>query len=116
MKAARILVVDDDLEMRVSLGHLLQSADYETQLVKSAAEGLATLQTHAPDVILSDVRMPEMDGLAFQKKVREVSHVPVVLISAHGDIPMAVNALQDGAYSFVEKPFEPRRLLSLIHI
>ncbi|MCL4150864.1 UNVERIFIED_CONTAM: hypothetical protein GTU68_062614 [Idotea baltica] len=100
--------------MRVSLGHLLQSADYDTQLVKSAAEGLVALQTHAPDVILSDVRMPEMDGLAFQKKVREVSHVPVVLISAHGDIPMAVNALQDGAYSFVEKPFEPRRLLGIL--
>lgn len=114
MKPARILVVDDDLEMRISLGHLLQSADYETQLVKSASEGLAALQTHAPDVILSDVRMPEMDGLAFQKKVREVSHVPVVLISAHGDIPMAVNALQDGAYSFVEKPFEPRRLLGIL--
>jgi len=87
MKPARILVVDDDLEMRVSLGHLLQSADYDTQLVKSAPEGLAALQENAPDVILSDVRMPDMDGLEFQKRVREISHVPVVLISAHGDIP-----------------------------
>jgi len=114
MKTAQVLVVDDDHEMRVSLGHLLQSAGYETQLVKSAPEGLAALQVSAPDVILSDVRMPDMDGLEFQKRAREVSHVPVVLISAHGDIPMAVTALQDGAYSFVEKPFDPRRLLSIL--
>lgn len=114
MKSERILVVDDDLEMRVSLGHLLQSAGYKTHLVKSATEGLTALQTDAPDVILSDVRMPHMDGLEFQRRVREISHVPVVLISAHGDIPMAVNALQDGAYSFVEKPFEPRRLLGIL--
>lgn len=114
MKQARILVVDDDLEMRVSLGHLLQSADYETQLVKSGQEGLIALQANPPDVILSDVRMPAMDGLEFQKRVREVSQVPVILISAHGDIPMAVNALQDGAYSFVEKPFEPRKLLGIL--
>lgn len=114
MKSGRVLVVDDDSEMRVSLGHLLESAGYETQLVKSATEGLAALQTATPDVILSDVRMPHVDGLEFQKRVREVSHVPVVLISAHGDIPMAVTALQDGAYSFVEKPFDPRRLLSIL--
>ncbi len=114
MKAARVLVVDDDHEMRVSLGHLLQSAGYETQLANSAPDGLAALQASAPDVILSDVRMPDMDGLEFQKRVRELSHVPVVLISAHGDIPMAVKALQDGAYSFVEKPFEPRRLLGIL--
>lgn len=114
MKTAQILVVDDDLEMRVSLGHLLQSSGYEVQLAKSAPEGLAALQTFTPDAVLSDVRMPDMDGLEFQKRVREMSHVPVVLISAHGDIQMAVTALQDGAYSFVEKPFDPRRLLGIL--
>lgn len=114
MTPARVLVVDDDREMRVSLTHLLERAGYQTQAVSSAAEGLLALQANAPDVILSDVRMPDIDGLTFQKHVREISHMPVVLISAHGDIPMAVNALQDGAYSFVEKPFEPRRLLGIL--
>lgn len=114
MKPAQILVVDDDLEMRVSLTHLLESAGYDAHSVKSAEEGLTALHANTPDVILSDVRMPDMDGLELQKRVREVSQVPVVLISAHGDIPMAVNALQDGAYSFVEKPFEPRRLLGIL--
>jgi len=114
MNIARILVVDDDREMRVSLQHLLESAGYESVVVKSAQEGLAAIKAHAPDAILSDVRMPQMDGLEFQLKVREISHIPVILISAHGDIPMAVNALQNGAYSFVEKPFEPRRILGIL--
>ena len=114
MITATILVVDDDREMRVSLVHLLESAGYNAVIAKNAQAGLEAIQTSAPDVILSDVRMPEMDGLEFQRKAREISHVPVILISAHGDIPMAVGALQDGAYSFVEKPFEPRRLLGIL--
>jgi len=109
-----VLVIDDDRDMRVSLAHLLQSAGYETIIATNGHEGLEALVKDAPDVILSDVRMPEMDGLEFQLKAREISNVPVVLISAHGDIPMAVGALQNGAYSFVEKPFEPRRLLSIL--
>ena len=114
MNLGTILVIDDDREMRVSLDHLLQSAGYETVVVKNGSDGLDALRNHQPDVVLSDVRMPEMDGLEFQRKAREISHVPVVLITAHGDIPMGVNALPDGAYSFVEKPFEPRRLLGIL--
>jgi DNA-binding NtrC family response regulator len=109
-----VLVIDDDRDMRASLAHLLQSAGYEAVIATNGHDGLETLVKNAPDVILSDVRMPEMDGLEFQLKAREISNVPVVLISAHGDIPMAVGALQNGAYSFVEKPFEPRRLLSIL--
>ncbi len=114
MTKATILVVDDDHEMRVSLTHLLTSAGYDTLVATNGAEGLDLLRKSAPDAVLSDVRMPEMDGLEFQRKAREMSHVPVILISAHGDIPMAVTALQSGAYSFVEKPFEPRRLLGIL--
>ena len=114
MTIERVLVVDDDREMRVSLSHLLESAGYEVHVVNGGQEGLNALQSHPPDAIISDVRMPEMDGLTFQRKAREISRVPVILISAHGDIPMAVTALQDGAYSFVEKPFNPRRLLGIL--
>lgn len=114
MSKGTVLVVDDDREMRVSLDHLLQSAGYNTVIAKNGQAGLDAVLQNAPDVILSDVRMPEMDGLEFQRKTREISHVPVILISAHGDIPMAVGALQNGAYSFVEKPFEPRRLLGIL--
>jgi len=114
MTTARVLVIDDDHQMRVSLEHLLESVDYDVIVVKSAQEGLDAIPANAPDVIISDVRMPDMDGLEFQLKAREISRVPVILISAHGDIPMAVNALQNGAYSFVEKPFDPRRLLGIL--
>ena len=114
MTTAKVLVVDDDQEMRESLAHLLKSAGYQAHLAKDALDGLDAIQSFEPDVVLSDVRMPGMDGMEFQKKVRDMHHVPVILISAHGDIPMAVSALQDGAYSFVEKPAEPRRLMSII--
>ncbi len=114
MNQGKILVVDDDSEMRASLTHLLESAGYRVAVASDGGEGLLALHAHQPDAILSDVRMPGMDGLEFQIKVRDISNVPVVLISAHGDIPMAVAALQDGAYSFVEKPFEPRRLIGVL--
>jgi len=114
MSKAKILVVDDDQEIRASLTHLLDSAGYDVATACNGIEGLAALKTSQPDAILSDVRMPGMGGLEFQIKVRDTNHVPVILISAHGDIPMAVAALQDGAYSFVEKPFEPRRLLGIL--
>ncbi|MDA9208425.1 sigma-54 dependent transcriptional regulator [Octadecabacter sp.] len=114
MNKPKVLVVDDDLEMRDSLAHLLESTGHDVTLVPDAEKGLRLLTSLQPDVILSDVRMPGMGGLEFQIKVRELTYVPVVLISAHGDIPMAVAALQDGAYSFVEKPFEPRRLLGIL--
>lgn len=114
MTKAKILIVDDDREIRASLAHLLDTAGYDVAIASNGIDGLAALQTSKPDAILSDVRMPGMDGLEFQTKVRDISHVPVILISAHGDIPMAVAALQDCAYSFVEKPFEPRRLLGIL--
>ena len=114
MNLGTVLIIDDDREMRVSLTLLLQSAGYETVIATNGYDGLHALIRNAPDVILSDVRMPEIDGLEFQLKVRETSHIPVVLISTHGDIPMAVGVLQNGAYSFVEKSFEPRRLLGIL--
>ncbi len=114
MNKARILVVDDDREMRASLTHLLESAGYDVLMAQDGRHGLDLVHSGKPDAILSDVRMPGMDGLEFQLKVRDICRVPVILITAHGDIPMAVAALQDGAYSFVEKPFEPRRLLGIL--
>ena len=114
MNKARILVVDDDREMRASLTHLLESAGYDVLIAQDGRHGLDVVRSGKPDAILSDVRMPGMDGLEFQLKVRDTCPVPVILITAHGDIPMAVAALQDGAYSFVEKPFEPRRLLGIL--
>jgi len=114
MSNGDILVVDDDREMRVSLSHLLKSAGYGVQAVSEGREALAALGRMTPDVVLCDVRMPGMDGLEFQREAAKVTKVPIVLFSAHGDIPTAVQAIQNGAYSFLEKPFDPRRLLTLL--
>ncbi|MCH2077761.1 MAG: sigma-54 dependent transcriptional regulator [Rhodobacteraceae bacterium] len=112
MKQGTILVIDDDREMRVSLSHLLEKGGFEVVTARDGEEGLKLLG--GVDAALSDVRMPRMDGLTFQRQAADISRVPVVLFSAHGDIPLAVEAIQNGAYNFIEKPFDPRRLLTLL--
>jgi len=114
----RVLVADDDSEMRDSLAHLLGKTNWEVETVAGGEEAINRFGQIMPDVVLSDVRMPGMSGLELlqnlHKGIAEAQKVPVVLISAHGDIPMAVTAMQQGAYSFIEKPFDPNRLLSVL--
>lgn len=109
-----ILIVDDDKSMRQSLMELLEAAGWSAQAVSRATLVGETLAETVPDVILSDVNMPGMTGLELLASIDQTIAPPLVLISAHGDIPMAVQAMQDGAYSFVEKPYEPRRLLTIL--
>lgn len=109
-----ILVVDDDSSMRASLVDLLEAAGWAVEAVDRATTAQKRLADIQPDVILSDVRMPGMSGLELLASLNRDTAPPLVLISAHGDIPMAVQAMQDGAYSFVEKPYEPRRLLTIL--
>ncbi|MGC1427804.1 MAG: sigma-54 dependent transcriptional regulator [Albidovulum sp.] len=109
-----ILLVEDDKEMRLSLTELLNAAGWRVEAVTRAARAADILVEFQPDVILSDVRMPGMSGLELLASLDPDIAPPLVLISAHGDIPTAVKAMQDGAYSFVEKPYEPRRLLTIL--
>lgn len=113
-KSFSIFVVDDDLEMRSSLGVLLERAGWEVTQFPKAQAALDRLGVTQPDVVLSDVRMPGLSGLDLLEKMTAIAAPPLVLISAHGDIPMAVDAIRNGAYSFLEKPFEPRRLLTIL--
>ena len=110
----RALIVDDDREMRMSLVDLLETAGWETKDLARATEVARWIPQFQPEVILSDIRMPGMTGLELLAELAQQEAPPIVLISAHGDIPMAVEAMQNGAYSFVEKPYEPRRLLSIL--
>ncbi len=114
MKDCRVLIVDDDREMRQSLVELIEAAGWEAMALPRANDVDKRLPEFLPHVILSDVRMPGMSGLELVASLPEANSPPVVLISAHGDIPMAVEAMQSGAYSFVEKPYDPRRLLSIL--
>lgn len=113
-KKYRALVIDDDKEMRLSLIHLLESAHWHVDAISSAVGAEEIINTTLPDVILTDVRMPKRTGLDLLSDLAFGVAPPVVLISAHGDIPMAVDAIQRGAYSFLEKPFDPRRLLTVL--
>ncbi len=109
----RILIVDDDREMRNSLVDLTEAAGWQAKDLARANEVERWIGQFRPDVILSDVRMPGMSGIELLECL-PVSAPPLVLISAHGDIGMAVEAMSNGAYSFVEKPYDPRRLLSIL--
>lgn len=112
--AYRILVIDDDPGMRTSLEDLLTATGWTVQTISRADHALDTLRDFEADVILSDMRMPGMTGMDLLGSLPTEGAPPLVLISAHGDIPMAVQAMQAGAYSFVEKPYEPRRLLTIL--
>ncbi|MEL7172000.1 MAG: sigma-54 dependent transcriptional regulator [Pseudomonadota bacterium] len=109
----RAVVIDDDRDMRASLGELLTASGWCFRSL-SRAEDLAEAEAaFDPQVVLSDVRMPGMAGTDLLNG-RGEDAPPIVLISAHGDIPMAVDAMQRGAYSFLEKPFDPRRLINIL--
>ncbi|GAA6179124.1 sigma-54 dependent transcriptional regulator [Shimia sp. NS0008-38b] len=112
--AFNLLIVDDDKGMRQSLLELMGAAGWQAEAVSRADKALERLADVTPDVILSDVRMPGMTGLELLARLDRDMSPPLVLISAHGDIPMAVEAMQSGAYSFVEKPYDPRRLLTIL--
>ena len=107
-----VIVVDDEAPIREAVQQWLTLSGFEVRLFSRAEECLAQLPDHFPGVILSDVRMPGMDGLqllaALQLRDRDL---PVILLTGHGDVPMAVDAMRDGAYDFLEKPFSPETLL-----
>ena len=112
MTNIRVLIIDDDRLMRNSLVDLIEAAGWTAKALNRATEAERWIGQFKPDVILSDVRMPDMSGLELLQKLE--SPTPMVLISAHADVPMAVEAMNQGAYSFVEKPYEPKRLLSIL--
>lgn len=107
-----VMVVDDESSIRSAVEQWLSLSGFEVQLFSRADECLAQLPSHFPGVILSDVRMPGMSGLELLAEVqRRDADLPVILLTGHGDVPMAVDAMRDGAYDFLEKPFSPQTLL-----
>ncbi len=107
-----VMVVDDEGSIRSAVEQWLSLSGFEVQLFSRAEDCLAQLPRHFPGVILSDVRMPGMSGLALLAELqRRDADLPVILLTGHGDVPMAVDAMRDGAYDFLEKPFSPETLL-----
>ncbi|MDJ0739661.1 MAG: response regulator FixJ [Gammaproteobacteria bacterium] len=110
-----VFVVDDDQAMRNSLKWLIESVGVQVESFSSADEFLAQYQPSRPGCLVLDVRMPGMSGLELQERLTQRGiHIPVVIITGHGDVPMAVRAMKSGAIDFIEKPFNDEVLLDAI--
>jgi two-component system, LuxR family, response regulator FixJ len=110
-----IYVVDDDEGVRHSLAFLLKSAKFKVEAFESADAFLAALPSRVPSCIITDVRMPGMSGLELLKRLRRDGHpVTVIVITGHGDVPLAVEAMKNGAFDFLEKPFDDEVLLKTV--
>ncbi len=110
-----VYVIDDDEAMRDSLDFLLGSADFHVTLFESAHHFLDAVSNIDFGCVVSDVRMPGIDGIELLKRMK-ASHsaFPVVIMTGHGDVPLAVEAMKLGAVDFLEKPFEDDRLIGMI--
>jgi len=110
-----VYVIDDDPAMRDSLDFLLGSAGFDVTLFDSALKFLETMPRLPFGCVVSDVRMPGMGGIDLLRKLKkEPKTLPIVIMTGHGDIPLAVEAMKLGAIDFLEKPFEDERLVIMI--
>jgi len=116
MKSQTVFIVDDDDAVRNALGFLLRSVDLQVELFASAQEFLDARGQEEAGCLVLDVRMPGISGLELQQELKTMgSSLPIIFITGHGDIPMAVEALKAGAADFLPKPFRDQELLDCIH-
>ena len=116
MTRARIWVVDDDDDHRIGLCDLMATTGYDAQGFDGARAALDQMDVDTPDLILSDLRMPGVDGIAFLEAVRgRAVDLPLILLTGHGDVGQAVKAIHLGAQDFLEKPYDADHLLSVVN-
>jgi FixJ family two-component response regulator len=114
-KSTRIFIVDDDSSVRISLARLLGAAGFETEVFASAEDYLARERFDGVACLILDVRMPGSSGLELQHKLNELGNeLPVLFLTGHGDIPMAVKAIKGGAVNFLTKPVREEVLLTAV--
>jgi two-component system response regulator FixJ len=112
-----VYVIDDDSAMRDSLDFLLGTAGFEVTVFETAADFLEAHAGLGFGCVVSDVRMPGIDGMDLLRRLKtSTSPLPVIIMTGHGDIPLAVEAIKLGALDFVEKPFEDERLIGMIEV
>jgi RNA polymerase sigma factor (sigma-70 family) len=113
--ASVVFVVDDDPSVRRAIKLLLESIGLEVELFGSAQEFLPSGSTKGPSCLILDVRLPGVSGLDFQRQLAEANiNIPIIFISAHGDVPMTVRAMKAGAVEFLTKPFRDQDLLDAV--
>ena len=108
---AKILIIDDERSIRNTLKEILETEDYEVEVAETGESGLEKANSTTYDLIFSDVKMPGMDGIEFLEKAKV--HCPVIMISGHGNIETAVEAIKKGAWDFMEKPLDLNHLLQM---
>ncbi len=110
-----IHVIDDDVAVRQSLAFLLATAGLTVRLYETAASFLEALQGSTTGCVVTDVRMPEIDGLELLRRLKQKAvPMPVIVMTGHADIPLAVQAMKEGAVDFIEKPFDDERFLNAV--
>jgi RNA polymerase sigma factor (sigma-70 family) len=113
--ASVVFVVDDDPSVRRAIKLLLESIGLEVELFGSAQEFLPSTPTKGPSCLVLDIRLPGVSGLDFQRQLIETKiNIPIIFISAHGDVPMTVRAMKAGAIEFLTKPFRDQDLLDAV--
>jgi len=111
----KVLFIDDERHIRQANRQTLELADYDVTCLERAEEALPLLQGDWPGIIICDIRLPGMDGLAFLEKVQGIDRdLPVIMITGHGDVSTAVKAMRIGAYDFIEKPYSSERLVKTV--
>ena len=111
----RVLLVDDDEKMRASTAQALELAGFAVEPLASGPEALALAGPGFAGVIVSDIRMPGMDGMTLLGRLRDIDpDLPVILVTGHAEVPLAVEAIRGGAYDFIEKPFRVQELATVI--
>jgi FixJ family two-component response regulator len=118
MKSAEVptvFIIDDDRGMRQSIQDLVESVGLRAESFAAGAEFLKRKPTNVPSCLVLDVRLPQMSGLDFQRRLAETGmQIPIIFVTAHGDVPMSVRALKSGAMEFLTKPFRDQDLLDAI--
>ena len=111
----KIAIIDDEKDMRQSISQWLALSGFDTETFASAEDALKGLGPDYPGIVVSDVRMPGMDGMQLLRKIKSLdSTLPVIMITGHGDVPMAVTTMKKGAEDFIEKPFKEEELVGLV--
>jgi FixJ family two-component response regulator len=116
MQAQTVFVVDDDEAVRDSIQELVESVGLQAEGYDSALAFLDAFESQRPGCLVLDVRMAEMSGLVLQERLNELkASIPVILLTGHGDVPMAVQAMRSGAVDFIQKPYREQALLDSIN-
>jgi len=114
--APTVFVIDDDAAVRASIQGLLKSVGLRSESFGRAQEFLRSKRPEGPSCLVLDVRLPEVNGLDFQRQLTDAGmQIPIIFITGHGDIPMTVKAMKSGAVEFLTKPFRHQDLLDAIH-